>query len=256
MAALVFAVIMGGIRRIAHVAEKLVPLMGVLYVLGALVILAYNIGDIPQGLARIFEGAFSGTAAAGGFAGAGVMAAIQYGVARGLFSNEAGLGSAPIAHAAARTDDPVRQGVVGMLGTFLDTIIVCTMTALVIVTTGAWDSGETGAGLTTMAFGQGLPGPGDYVVAFGMVIFAFSTTLAWAYYAERCVEFLGGVRGLMVFRAVWVVAVFAGAVASLDLIWALADVTMALMAIPNLLALLLLSPVVFQVSRAYFARAT
>jgi len=254
MATLVFAVIMGGIRRIAQVAEKLVPIMGILYVLGALVILAFNVTDIPQGLARIFEGAFSGTAAVGGFAGAGVMAAIQFGVARGLFSNEAGLGSAPIAHAAARTDDPVRQGVVGMLGTFIDTIIVCTMTALVIVTTGAWDSGVTGAGLTTMAFNQGLPGPGDFVVAFGMVIFAFSTTLAWAYYAERCVEYLGGVRGLMAFRGVWVVAVFAGAVASLDLIWALADVTMALMAVPNLLALLLLSPVVFRISRDYFRR--
>lgn len=255
MAALVFSVIVGGIRRIARVAETLVPIMGIVYVAGALIILAANYAEIPQGVARIFGDAFSGTAAAGGFAGAGVIAAIQFGVARGLFSNEAGLGSAPIAHAAARTDQPVRQGVVGMLGTFIDTLIVCTMTALVIVTTGAWTSGETGAGLTTLAFSQGLPGPGDFVVAFGLVIFAFSTTLTWAYYAERCMEYLIGVRGFLVFRFLWVVAVFVGAVASLRLIWNIADVTMALMAIPNLIALLLLSPVVFRISRGYFARS-
>jgi len=253
MAALVFSVIVGGIRRIARVAETLVPIMGIVYVAGALVILAANYAGIPQGVARIFSDAFSGTAAAGGFAGAGVIAAIQFGVARGLFSNEAGLGSAPIAHAAARTDQPVRQGMVGMLGTFIDTIIVCTMTALVIVTTGTWTSGETGAGLTTLAFSQGLAGPGDFVVAFGLVIFAFSTTLTWAYYAERCMEYLIGVRGFLVFRLLWVAAVFVGAVASLRLIWNIADVTLALMAIPNLLALLLLSPVVFRISREYFA---
>jgi AGCS family alanine or glycine:cation symporter len=255
MAALVFTVIVGGIRRIANVAEKLVPLMGVVYIAGALAILGANYAEVPAGIATIFSDAFTGTAATGGFAGAGVMVAIQWGVARGLFSNEAGLGSAPMAHAAARTDDPVRQGMVGMLGTFIDTIVVCTMTALVIVTTGAWDSGETGAGLTTMAFNQGLPGPGDFVVAFGLIIFAFSTTLTWAFYGERCVEYLAGVRGLMVFRVVWVAAVFIGAVASLDLVWNVANVTMALMAIPNLIALLLLSPVVFRVSRDYFANA-
>ena len=253
MAALVFTVIIGGIRRIAGVAERLVPIMGLLYIAAALLILGLNYSAIPQGIVRIFEGAFSGTAAVGGFAGAGVMAAIQFGVARGLFSNEAGLGSAPIAHAAARTEEPVRQGVVGMLGTFIDTIVVCTMTALVIVTTGAWDSGETGAGLTTRAFAEGLTNGGDLVVAFGLVIFAFTTTLTWAYYGERCVEFLAGVRWLMAFRVVWVAAVFTGAVMSLDLVWNLATVTMALMAIPNLLALLLLAPVVFRVTRRYFA---
>jgi AGCS family alanine or glycine:cation symporter len=253
MAALVLVVILGGIRRIAHVAEALVPLMGGIYILGALTILAVNAGDIPQGLSRIFEGAFSGTAAAGGFAGAGVMAAIQYGVSRGLFSNEAGLGSAPIAHAAARTTEPVRQGLVGMLGTFIDTIVVCTMTALVIVTTGAWTSGETGAGLTTLAFSRGLPGPGDFVVAFGMVIFAFTTTLTWAYYGERCLEYLIGVRGLMLFRVLWVVVVLGGAVASLELVWNIAGLTMGLMALPNLVALLLLAPVVFALTRTFFA---
>lgn len=253
MAALVFTVIVGGIRRIAGVAEGLVPLMGVIYIIGALAILGANYTAVPAGIARIFTDAFTGTAATGGFAGAGVMMAVQWGVARGLFSNEAGLGSAPMAHAAARTDDPVRQGVVGMLGTFIDTIVVCTMTALVILTTGAWEGGETGAGLTTQAFSQGLPGPGDALVAFGLVIFAFSTTLTWAFYGERCLEFLAGVRGLMVFRVVWVIALLVGAVASLDLVWKIANVTMALMAIPNLIALLLLSPVVFRISRKYFA---
>ncbi|MFB6260905.1 MAG: alanine/glycine:cation symporter family protein, partial [Thiohalorhabdaceae bacterium] len=253
MAALVFIVIVGGIRRIAGVAEGLVPLMGVIYIIGALAILGANYTAVPAGIARIFTDAFTGTAATGGFTGAGVMMAVQWGVARGLFSNEAGLGSAPMAHAAARTDDPVRQGVVGMLGTFIDTIVVCTMTALVILTTGAWEGGETGAGLTTQAFSQGLPGPGDAVVAFGLVIFAFSTTLTWAFYGERCLEFLAGVRGLMVFRVVWVIALMVGAVVSLDLVWKIANVTMALMAVPNLIALLLLSPVVFRISRHYFA---
>ncbi|NIR58469.1 MAG: sodium:alanine symporter family protein [Gammaproteobacteria bacterium] len=254
MAVLIFAVIIGGIRRIANVAERLVPFMGIIYVIGALMILIANFQDIPAGVARIFSDAFTGTAAVGGFAGAGVMMAIQYGVARGLFSNEAGLGSAPIAHAAARTSDPVRQGVVGMLGTFIDTIIVCTMTALVIVTTGMWDSGETGAALTTLAFNKGLPGPGDFVVAFGLVVFAFTTTLAWAYYAERCIEYLLGVRAILPFRYVWVIAVFVGAIANLDVIWNLADITMALMAIPNLLALALLSPAVFRMTREHFER--
>jgi len=254
MAALVFTVIVGGIRRIAGVAEGLVPFMGLIYMAGALAILAVNYADVPQGIALIFTDAFSGTEeVAGGFAGATVMMAIQWGVARGLFSNEAGLGSAPMAHAAAQTDDPVRQGVVGMLGTFIDTIVVCTMTALVILTTGVWQGGETGAALTTQAFNQGLPGPGDFVVAFGLIIFAFSTTLTWAFYGERCLEYLAGVRGLMVFRVVWVAAVAVGAVASLNLVWKIAGVTMALMAIPNLIALLLLSPMVFRISRAYFA---
>ncbi|MFA9460660.1 alanine/glycine:cation symporter family protein [Thiohalorhabdus methylotrophus] len=254
IAMVAFAVIVGGIGRIARVAEALVPVMGLIYVAGALVILAFNLPDIPQGVARIFTDAFSGTAAVGGFAGAGVVAAVQFGVARGLFSNEAGLGSAPMAHAAAQTTDPVRQGVVGMLGTFIDTILVCTMTALVIVTTGAWDSGETGAGLTTMAFNKGLPGPGDFVVAFGLIVFAFTTTLTWAYYGERCVEFLVGVKPLKAFRLIWVAGILVGSVASLELIWNLADITLALMAFPNLLALLLLSPVVMRISREYFLR--
>jgi AGCS family alanine or glycine:cation symporter len=226
--------------------------MGAIYVAGALIILIANYENVPAGIARIFADAFSPSAAVGGFAGATVLKAIQYGVARGLFSNEAGLGSAPIAHAAARTDDPVRQGLVGMLGTFIDTIIVCTMTALVIVTTGVWDSGETGAALTTLAFNTGLPGPGDFVVAFGIIVFSFTTLLAWSYYAERCLEYLFGVGVIMPFRYLWVVAIFFGSIANLKLVWTVADITMALMAIPNLIALLLLSPRVMRQTREYF----
>ncbi|NOZ09696.1 MAG: sodium:alanine symporter family protein [Gammaproteobacteria bacterium] len=254
MATLLFVVIIGGIRRIARVAEKLVPLMAMVYILGALLILGLNFEQLPAGFARIFSDAFTGTAAVGGFAGAGVMMAIQLGVARGLFSNEAGLGSAPIAHAAARTTDPVHQGMVAMLGTFIDTIIVCSMTALVIVTSGAWDSGVTGAELTTQAFNEGLAGVGGYIVVFGLVVFAFTTIIGWGYYGERCVEYLFGVRAITPFRYLWVAAVFWGAVADLNLIWTSAGITMALMAIPNLLALILLSPIVFKLTREYLAK--
>ncbi|MDT0619050.1 sodium:alanine symporter family protein [Salinisphaera sp. P385] len=253
MAAAVFVVIIGGVQRLARVAEKLVPFMAIVYVAGAAVILLVNAPAIPGALGTIVTDAFTGTAAAGGFAGAGVLMAIQFGVARGIFSNEAGLGSAPIAHAAARTRDPVRQGVVAMLGTFIDTLIVCTMTALVIVVTGAWQSGETGAQLSATAFTQGLPGPGGWLVSFGLVIFAFSTLLAWSYYGERCAEFLFGPRVVMPYRLLWVVAVFVGAVANLGMVWLVADVMNALMAVPNLIALILLGPVVFRVSRQYFA---
>ncbi|MDT0635006.1 sodium:alanine symporter family protein [Spectribacter hydrogenoxidans] len=253
MAMAVFTVIIGGVQRLARVAEKLVPFMAIVYVAGAAVILLVNAPAIPGALGTIVTDAFTGTAAAGGFAGAGVLMAIQFGVARGIFSNEAGLGSAPIAHAAARTRDPVRQGVVAMLGTFIDTIIVCTMTALVIVVTGAWQSGETGAQLSATAFTQGLPGPGGWLVSFGLVIFAFSTLLAWSYYGERCAEFLFGPRVVVPYRLLWVVAVFVGAVANLGMVWLVADVMNALMAVPNLIALILLGPVVFRVSRQYFA---
>lgn len=253
MAAAVFAVIIGGIQRLARVTEWLLPFMAIVYVAGAGVILLFNAGAIPGALALIVGDAFTGTAAAGGFAGAGVLMAIQFGVARGIFSNEAGLGSAPIAHAAARTHDPVQQGVVAMLGTFIDTIVVCTMTALVIVTTGAWQSGETGAHLSAVAFNRGLPGPGDWLVSFGLVIFAFSTLLAWSYYGERCAEYLFGTRVIMPYRVLWVAMIFVGAVANLGVVWIMADVMNALMAIPNLIALLLLSPVIFRLSRKYFS---
>lgn len=251
LAVLTFLVIVGGVKRIARVAETLVPLMAALYIAGALAILVANAPEVPGALGMIFQDAFSGTAASGGFAGAGIMVAIQYGVSRGIFSNEAGLGSAPIAHAAAKTSDPVRQGSVAMLGTFIDTIVVCTMTALVIITTGAWTSGETGAELSTLAFNTGLPG-GQWIVSIGLVVFAFTTILAWSYYGERAAEYLLGTKVVMPFRVLWVLALVVGAVGNLGLIWTVADIMNALMAIPNLIALVALSGTVFAVSRAYF----
>jgi AGCS family alanine or glycine:cation symporter len=251
LAVLTFLVIVGGVKRIARVAETLVPLMAVLYIAGAVVILAANAPQVPGALGMILSDAFSGTAATGGFAGAGIMVAIQFGVSRGIFSNEAGLGSAPIAHAAAKTSDPVRQGAVAMLGTFIDTIVVCTMTALVIITTGAWTSGETGAELSTLAFNTGLPG-GEWIVSIGLVVFAFTTILAWSYYGERAAEYLLGTKVVMPFRILWTLALVVGAVGNLGLIWTVADIMNALMAIPNLIALIALSGTVFAVSRAYF----
>ena len=252
MAVVVFLVLIGGIQRIAQVAGKLVPFMAVAYVAGGLIVIFANIGDVPAAFGLILTEAFTPTAATGGFAGAAVMVAVQMGVARGIFSNEAGLGSAPIAHAAAKTDDPVRQGSVAMLGTFIDTIIVCTITALVIVTTGAWTSGESGASLSSAAFGAGLPGFGQWVVTFGLIIFAFTTVMGWSVYGERCVEYLFGVKAILPFRLLWVVAIPLGATVKLAFVWLLADTLNALMAIPNLIALLLLSPVVFRLTKVYF----
>jgi alanine or glycine:cation symporter, AGCS family len=249
MALIVYLVLLGGIKRIAQVAAKLVPFMAIAYVLGAGIIIIQRLDSVPTALQLIVNDAFSGTAAAGGFAGAGVMAAIRFGVARGIFSNEAGLGTAPIAHAAAKTNNPVEQGKIAMLGTFIDTIIICTMTALVIILTGSWTSGETGASLSAYAFNRGLPGVGEYVVSFGLAIFALTTLLGWSYYGERCAEYLWGVRIIPWYRVAWVLAIPLGAMMELNLLWLLADVLNGLMAIPNLLALLLLSPVVFTLSR-------
>lgn len=254
MAAVVFMVLIGGIQRIARVAGKLVPLMALFYVSGGLLVLLLNASAVPQAFGLIFEYAFTPAAATGGFAGAAVMVAIQMGVARGIFSNEAGLGSAPIAHAAAKTDDPVRQGSIAMLGTFIDTLIVCTITALVILVSGAWSSGQSGAELSAAAFDAGLPGLGAYIVTFGLVIFAFTTMLGWSVYGERCVEFLFGVKSILPFRLLWVLAIPIGATVELKFVWLLADTLNALMAIPNLIALVLLGPVVFKLTKVYFAR--
>jgi len=250
LAVLVGLVILGGIQRIGVVAGKLVPIMAIAYILGSLIVIFANFMNIGEAFKLIFSSAFSGTAATGGFAGAAVWAAIRFGVARGVFSNEAGLGSAPIAHAAAQTNDPVRQGLIGMLGTFIDTLIVCTMTALVILLTGAWTSGETGAALSTLAYGQGISG-GNYIITFGLIIFAFTTLLGWSYYGERCAEFIFGVRIIMPYRILWVIAILTGAVIKLELVWLLADVMNGFMAIPNLIALALLSPVIFKVTSDY-----
>ncbi|MFZ9167749.1 alanine/glycine:cation symporter family protein [Vulcanococcus sp.] len=251
VAALTFAVIIGGIERIGRVASAVVPFMAIVYVGGSLTILLAHLGEIPAALALILRDAFSAQAVAGG--ALGVM--IQKGIARGVFSNEAGLGTAPIAQAAAKPGDPVLQGSVAMLGTFIDTIIVCTMTALVIVISGAWlpmegATAPQGVALTMAAFDWGLPG-GAWLVTFGTVFFTATTILGWGYYSERCLEFLVGVKGIKPFRLVWVAVVVLGSVASFDVIWTIADILNGLMAIPNLISLLLLSGTVFQLTRRY-----
>ena len=250
---LVFAVVIGGIRRIAKAASTLVPLMSVLYIGSCLVVLLANAGAIPEALATIFGNAFSGEAAAGGAFGQVVL----MGFKRGIFSNEAGLGSAPIAHAAAKTDDPVRQGTVAMLGTFIDTLVICTMTALVIITTQAHllldNAGErlSGAPLSIAAFDSGLPGSG-VVVQIGLIIFAFTTILGWSFYGERCTIYLFGEGAVLPFRLLWVaVVVFASLMTERGTIWDVADTLNGLMALPNLLALLLLSGTVFKLTRSY-----
>ena len=207
--------------------------------------------SIIAALLTIVDAAFSGAAAAGGFAGATVWAAIRFGVARGIFSNEAGLGSAPIAHAAAQTSQPVQQGMIAMLGTFIDTLIVCTMTGLVIVIMDVLPTGVSGASLTSMAFAQGMPG-GQYVVTIGLCLFAFTTMIGWSFYGERCAVFLFGIRASLPFRLLWVLAIPVGTLIDLELVWLIADTLNAFMAIPNLIALLLLAPLVFRISRAYF----
>ena len=253
LAALVFAVVIGGIRRIAQAASAIVPLMSVLYIGGCLLVLLLNITAVPQAFATIFSNAFSGEAAVGGALGQ----VILMGFKRGIFSNEAGLGSAPIAHAAARTDDPVRQGTVAMLGTFIDTLVICTMTALVIITTKAHllttAAGDrlSGADLSIAAFNTGLNGSGIVVTA-GLVIFAFTTILGWSFYGERCTTYLFGEAAVLPFRLVWVAVVVIGAVAGdRGVIWSVADTLNGLMALPNLVALLLLSGTVFRLSKEH-----
>ena len=249
---LVGAVLMGGIKRIADVAGKLVPLMTLFYIAAGLAVLVVNAAEIPDAIALIVHSAFNPVAAQGGFAGAAVWAAIRFGVARGVFSNEAGLGSAPIAHASAQTNSPVGQGLVAMLGTFIDTLIVCSITGLAIIVSGAWTSGENGASLTSLAFSTALP-MGNYIVAIALSVFAFTTILGWSVYSEKCVQYLLGVKAVKPFRILWILVVPLGAISSLDFIWLLADTLNAMMAIPNLIALVLLSPVVFALTREYFA---
>jgi AGCS family alanine or glycine:cation symporter len=255
MAGLAALVLIGGIRRIAVVAGKLVPFMAITYVLAGLLVLVLNASEIPTAIELIVKHAFTPVAATGGFAGAAVWAAIRFGVARGVFSNEAGLGSAPIAHAAATTTSPVRQGTIAMLGTFIDTIIICSITGLVIIVSGAWTAGENGASLTAAAFESSLPGVGGYIVTFGISLFAFTTLLGWSFYGEKCVEYLFGVRSITPFRTLWIIAIPIGATAQLNFVWLLADTLNALMALPNLTALILLSPLVFKLTRDYFAGA-
>ncbi|WP_029149566.1 alanine/glycine:cation symporter family protein [Microbacterium indicum] len=253
------AVLVGGIKSIGRVTAGLVPIMIVFYVLGALYILGANIGDIPAAFGQIFAEAFTGTSAVGGFAGSAVIIAVQYGFARGIFSNESGMGSAAIAASAAQTSHPVRQGLVSMTQTFIDTIIVVTCTGLVIVTTGVWNQvdpetgGQISAALMTgEAFSHGLPGDwGHYIVTIGLVLFAGSTILGWSYYGERNIERLFGRRLVLPFRIVFSLVVYVGCTTELSVVWSFSDVMNGLMALPNLIGLLILSGLVARETRAY-----
>lgn len=246
-------VILGGIKSIAKAASIIVPFMAIFYVLGGLVIIVLHIDMLWPAVDTILTEAFNFSAAAGGMAGA----AIRYGVARGVFSNEAGMGSAPIAAAAAKTDHPVRQGLVSMTGTFLDTIIVCSITGIVLVMgilSSQSPAGETGAALTTHTFNNMLPGPGGWIVTFGLIFFAYSTILGWCYYGEKCAAYVFGDGFVPAYRVIYVITVMLGTVASLDLVWSAADTFNGLMAIPNLIALLLLSKVILKETKDFKAK--
>ena len=255
LAAVTAVVIVGGIRRIGEVTQVLVPVMSVIYLAAGLVVLAVHISAVPQALALVFDGAFTGTAATGGFAGSTVALALRHGVARGLFSNEAGLGSAPMVHAAAMTDHPVRQGLYGIVEVFIDTLLVCTITGLAIIATGVWDGGSTGAALSGEAFRQGLPGSwGALIVTISVVLFAFSTVIGWSYYGETAIVYLVGARAAVPYRLVWLVFIYLGATGSLQLIWSIADTLNGLMAIPNLISVLFSIPLLLRLQKEFFGR--
>ena len=249
------AVILGGIKRIAAFAQVLVPFMAIIYIAGGVAIVATHLGQVPEALSLVFNSAFSGSAATGGFAGATIMMAMRYGVARGLFSNEAGLGSAPLVHAAAHTDHPVRQGMYGIFEVLVDTLLICTVTGLAIILTGTWTSGETGAALSMKAFEAGLPGAwGGFIVTIGLVLFAFSTLIGWSYYGETGIVYLLGTRAAMPYRIAWLVFMFLGAIGSLHLVWDIADTLNGLMAIPNLISVLISIPLIRRLQREFFER--
>ncbi|MFU2180974.1 alanine/glycine:cation symporter family protein [Streptococcus pluranimalium] len=254
LAILVGIIIFGGIQSISKVSEKVVPFMAGIYVLAALTVIIFNAHNLIPSLLLVFKSAFTGQAAMGGFAGAGFMLAIQSGVARGVFSNESGLGSAPIAAAAARTNEPVEQGLISMTGTFIDTIIICTLTGLSIIITGAWSTDLNGAVLTQYAFSTIFGNIGQIALAVSLVLFAFTTILGWSYYGERCFEFLFGSKAIPLYRIIYVLMIAIGGYISLETIWVLADIVNGLMAFPNLVALLGLSPVIISETQKYFAK--
>ena len=253
---LVGLIILGGVKRIATASSVIVPFMAILYVTTSLVIILLNIEKVPDAISLIIYSAFDPQAALGGAVGFTIMKAIQSGVARGIFSNESGLGSAPIAAAAAQTREPVRQGLISMTGTFLDTIIVCTMTGIVLVLTGAWNNPElAGATVTNYAFAQGLgTSIGATIVTVGLLFFAFTTILGWCYYGERCFVYLVGIRGVKLYRLAYIVLVGLGSFLHLNLIWIIADIVNGLMAFPNLIALIGLRKVVIEETKDYFQR--
>jgi AGCS family alanine or glycine:cation symporter len=248
-------VILGGIKRIGEFTSVLVPFMAIVYLGGGFVILVTHAGKLPGVISLVLDSAFTGSAAAGGFAGSTMMLALRYGVARGLFSNEAGLGSAPMVHAAAQTDHPVRQGLYGIFEVFVDTVLICTITGLVILVTDSWTSGVTGAALSAKAFETGLPGTwGHVIVTVGILLFSYSTLIGWSYYGETGIVYLAGARAAMPYRLIWLVAIYFGATGSLHVVWDVADTLNGLMALPNLVGLLLSIPLLLRLQREFFSR--
>ena len=251
---LIAAITIGGLRSIAEVASRIIPFMAVLYVVISAGVIFVHAGEVPAALALILDSAFTGAAAAGGFAGATVMMAMQNGIARGVFSNESGLGSAPIAAAAAKTKEPAEQGLISMTGTFIDTIIICSMTGLVLVLTGAWQGEAAGAAMTGAAFTGVYGAVGGALLTVSLALFAFTTILGWNYYGERAVIYLAGTRGVLPYRIVFILLIACGAFLKLEAIWILADIVNGLMAIPNLIALLALTSVVVAETKDYLQK--
>ena len=256
---IVALVLIGGVKRIAKVSEMVVPFMAIIYILFGLIVIFTNVTALPEAFRQIFVGAFNPRAVAGGAAGS-ILVAMQMGIARGIFSNEAGLGSAPIAAAVASTREPVRQGLVSMTGTFIDTLIVCTMTGLTIIITGSWNIGQEGVGVTITAFSQGLPGflgeAGPAILLVCLIFFAFTTILGWNFYGERCLEYLVGrnKKAILTYRVLYILAVFIGPYMTIQAVWDIADIFNGLMAIPNLIAVILLSGEVVRLSKSFFRR--
>ncbi|MCB5358784.1 alanine/glycine:cation symporter family protein [Vibrio lentus] len=255
---LVTVVTLGGIQSIAKVAGKVVPTMAIMYIVACLSVLVSNADQLLNAITLVVTSAFTNTAATGGFFGASIMLAIQSGIARGVFSNESGLGSAPMAAAAAKTDSCVKQGLVSMTGTFFDTIIICTMTGLALILTGAWQTDLSGAAMTTHAFAVGLNADtlGPMLVSVGLIFFAFTTILGWNYYGERCVVFLLGTKAVLPYKIIFIALVASGAFLKLDMIWLMADIVNGLMAIPNLIGLILLRRVVIEETKLFFKPLT
>lgn len=253
---LVGLVIIGGIKRIAMVAERLVPIMIIIYFLFGFVVIVKHYAEIPEVFGLIFQYAFTPSAAVGGFLGATVKQAIQFGFRRGLLSNEAGLGSAPIAHAAAKTPSPIHQGLIGTMEVFIDTIIVCSLTAIINLSTGMWKSGYTGTAMTAASFSEGVPGLGGFVVALSSFLFGYTTLIGWCYYGEQCLKYLFGINIKYTYRVVYIILMLIGSIASIELVFFVGDIANAIMALPNLIALALLGGTVSKLTNDFFNKYT
>ncbi len=258
VASLVLLVVIGGIKRIGNVTAKLVPIMAGLYILTSLLIIFIHIDEVPRAFGLIFSSAFTGTSATGGFIGAAFIMTLRYGVARGIFSNESGQGSAAIAFAAAQSKYPVREGLVSSIGPFIDTIVICSLTALVIIVSGAWESGIKGVAMTVKGFETGLNrigifNTGDHIVAISLILFAFSTMISWSYYGSKAVEYFFGKKSIKPYLILYGIVIFLGSISNIELVWNYVDMVVTFMTIPNLIGLLLLSPVIIKETKKYFA---